>query len=327
MKTKSVAEERLYAQSSQSRHIAATATSPSPITKSSAAAPVSAVRSTFFDPWNSSSTGHQRAENRMGGSTSWRQSRNAKLGEQFRGGLSGGAKRVADSVGAGSEGFGKDGRKPNGGWGKGAAGLRTGGQKSLDEVWGASKGVKGEAGKPMRMEKLHLEMGSIDDMDRGDCKFLVQTSSGQTPMHKQHKQMFEGLCFYINGSTAPLVSDFKLKQLLAERGGKISIGLGRRTVTHVILGTASAHGGVGGGLAATKMQKEIAKIGGKGVKFVDVEWVLASIRHNARQSESRFSSLKLAPKNQSSVYRMLRRTSSSTSSGKSGEEGRASNSG
>jgi hypothetical protein len=65
-----------------------------------------------------------------------------KLGEQYRGGLGGGWKRVADTVGAGSEDFGKDGRKANGGWKKGAKGLRTGGQKSLAEVWGASKAGK-----------------------------------------------------------------------------------------------------------------------------------------------------------------------------------------
>ena len=101
----------------------------------------------FFDPWNSSSTGHQRAENRLSGSTSWRVSRNLKLGEQFKSGTTGG-KRVADTVGAGSEAFGKDGRKENGGREKGAKGLRTGGQKSLAEVWGASK-----TGKKLSQEK------------------------------------------------------------------------------------------------------------------------------------------------------------------------------
>jgi hypothetical protein len=94
---------------------------------------------TFFDPWNSSSTGHQRAENRLSGSTSWRVSRSLKLSAQYKGGLAGGEKRVADTVGAGSTAFGKDGRKPNGGWEKGAKGLRTGGQKSLADIWGATK--------------------------------------------------------------------------------------------------------------------------------------------------------------------------------------------
>jgi hypothetical protein len=65
-------------------------------------------------------------------------SRSLKLGEQYKGGLSGG-KRVQDTVGAGSEDFGKDGRKESGSWEKGAKGLRSGGQQSLAEVWSVSK--------------------------------------------------------------------------------------------------------------------------------------------------------------------------------------------
>lgn len=65
-----------------------------------------------------------------------------KLGEQYKGGLGGGGKRVADTVGAGSEDFCKDGRKENGGWERGAKGLRTGGQKSLADVWSVSKAGK-----------------------------------------------------------------------------------------------------------------------------------------------------------------------------------------
>lgn len=98
---------------------------------------VASARS-FFDPWNSSSTGHQRAENRLSGSTSWRQSRSLKLTEQYKGGP-GGGKRVADTVGTGSDDFGQDGRKADGGWEKGAKGLRTFGQKSLAEAWGKSR--------------------------------------------------------------------------------------------------------------------------------------------------------------------------------------------
>jgi hypothetical protein len=55
-----------------------------------------------FDAWNSSSTGHQRAENKLGGSTGWRMSRNQKLASQFKSGGTGG-KRISDTVGAGSE--------------------------------------------------------------------------------------------------------------------------------------------------------------------------------------------------------------------------------
>lgn len=86
------------------------------------------------------------------------------------------------------------------------------------------------------------------------------------------QQIFAGLCFYVNGSTAPLISDHKLKHILAAHGAQHSIALGRRTVTHVILGASTGNGGAGGGLAATKMQKEVAKAGGKSVKFVNSEW-------------------------------------------------------
>lgn len=86
------------------------------------------------------------------------------------------------------------------------------------------------------------------------------------------KQVFENLCVYINGTTGPLVSDHKLKYLLAQHGARISIALGRKTVTHVILGNTYNKGGAGGGLAGTKIQKEVSRVGGKGIKFVSVEW-------------------------------------------------------
>jgi hypothetical protein len=96
------------------------------------------------------------------------------------------------------------------------------------------------------------------------------------PMKLPDKQIFAGLCFYINGSTAPLVSDHKLKHMLAAHGARHSIALGRRSVTHVLLGTANTHGGAGGGLAATKIQKEVAACRGKAVKFITAEWYAKS---------------------------------------------------
>lgn len=71
---------------------------PKPIIPSAAQPKLSA----HFDAWNSSSTGHQRAENKLGGSTGWRQSRATKLSYQFKSGGTGG-KRIQDQVGAGSE--------------------------------------------------------------------------------------------------------------------------------------------------------------------------------------------------------------------------------
>lgn len=158
---------------------------------------------------------------------------------------------------------------------------------TLGEVFGArvTKATKEE-----RRDKDGLKEGIKERREMGEEK-----------SETQQKQIFRGLCFYINGSTAPLISDHKLKHLLVERGAKMSIALGRRSVTHVILGTANERGGAGGGLAGGKIQKEIARVGGKGVKFVGVEWVVESIKADKRLPETRFAKLKLAPKGQNSV--------------------------
>ncbi|KAF2012166.1 hypothetical protein BU24DRAFT_353048 [Aaosphaeria arxii CBS 175.79] len=272
---------------------------------------------TFFDPWNSSSTGHQRAENRLSGSTSWRDCRNRKLGEQFRSSGRGGGRRVADTVGAGSEGFGIDGRLANGGWERGASGLRTGGQRSLVEVWGARKR---RCSSSQEGESHTLDINDKDIvLPPPDHHHLPSSTSTSPPAQRppspsspaQPKQIFSGLCMYINGSTAPLISDQNLKRLLATRGATTSVALGRRTVTHVVLGTPISHrgsgSGSGGGLAASKIQREIERTGGKGVRFVSVEWVLESVKADIRLPESRFASstLRLAPEGQNSVYGMF----------------------
>lgn len=140
-----------------------------PLQSSTSSSAVANPTRTVFDPWNSASTGHQRAENRLLGSTSWRDSRNLKLREQYRGGLGGGGKRVADTVGAGSEECGKDGRKANGGWERGAKGLRTGRQRSLVEVWGASKVGSAKRSsqeeKEVKLEEARSESESGDGLD------------------------------------------------------------------------------------------------------------------------------------------------------------------
>ena len=103
------------------------------IKKSTSITKVAKPARKIFDAWNSSSTGHQRAENRLSGSTSWRQSRTRKLHEQFNDRTGGGGPRLTDTVGAGSEDFGKDGRTEDGGWMRGVPGLRVHGQRSLQE--------------------------------------------------------------------------------------------------------------------------------------------------------------------------------------------------
>lgn len=90
----------------------------------------------------------------------------------------------------------------------------------------------------------------------------------------RQRRVFDGLAIYINGSTYPLIGDHKLKHLLAENGAKLSLHLGRRQVTHVILGkpTGTQGAGAGGGLAGGKIEKEIRRSEGCGVKYVGVEW-------------------------------------------------------
>ena len=89
----------------------------------------------------------------------------------------------------------------------------------------------------------------------------------------RRRKIFDNLVIYVNGSTHPIISDHKLKHLLAENGARMSFHLGRRQVTHVILGRPSAAGhGAGGGLACGKLEKEIRKVGGCGIKYVGVEW-------------------------------------------------------
>lgn len=259
------------------------------------------IRKTF-DPWNSSSTGHQRAENRLGGSTSWRQSRTTKLGNQFASGA-GGGKRIFDTVGAGSKEFRKDGRKENGSWEKGAKGLRPEGWRDVGMM--ISKGSQAEL-EAQNQEKK----GKKDEFPETQLKISVDTEGleRETSKPKKPRGVFQDLGFYINGSTAPLVSDHRLKQLLAENGGRICLGLARRSVTHVIIGRPNGtHGGAGGGLSGTKIEKEIQRVRGCGIKFISVEWVLESLKTGKKLPEYEFEGVKTAPKGVESVVGMFKK--------------------
>ncbi|KAI1617433.1 hypothetical protein EDD37DRAFT_646282 [Exophiala viscosa] len=256
----------------------------------------------FFDPFNSSSTGHQRAENRLSGSTSWRDSRAYKLRHQFRDNTGGGGENhLSDLVGAGSEGFGKDGRKENGDWEKGAPGLREKGWQDIRSLMDGNRkrsadSVEGEDGKDSITElkkrrTSHIQESEYASRPREPDSQLASTQQQLQSTHDeetkesapQPPQIFRHLNIYLNGSTAPLISDHRLKQLFAQHGGNTSIGLGRRTVTHVIIGDDC-----GGGLASTKIQKEVALVGGKGVKYVTAQWILDSIGKGIRQPEARY---------------------------------------
>ncbi|KAI1140386.1 hypothetical protein F5Y05DRAFT_378210 [Hypoxylon sp. FL0543] len=253
-----------------------------------------------FDAWNSSATGHQRAENHLARTTGWRQSRNLKLTSQFKGGP-GGGERVSDTVGSGSKDWDPKLNAlvpPE---------LRSRAKRSVMDML-ANPGT-------MAMSTALSTKSDVENENRSGItaeeNLLAQrkTEDEAQEAGKAHlRGIFVGVVVYINGSTHPLISDHKLKHVLAEHGARTSIHLGRRQVTHVILGRhAGGSGGAGGGLAGGKMQKEIQKVNGCGVKFVGAEWVLESIKAGKRLPEARFSNLKIAPKGQQSVYGLYSR--------------------
>ncbi|KAH8671002.1 hypothetical protein BX600DRAFT_509717 [Xylariales sp. PMI_506] len=266
-----------------------------------------------FDAWNSSSTGHQRAENRLSGSTGWRESRSAKLQSQFRGGAAGG-QRLSDSVGAGS----KD-------WDVKAKALippavRARARNSVMDMLArpgvmkqcmttATASTAPAAGAPSENPACGASGRDLSsgDLVEEESQMAVRRVDGEirgAEGRRAPRKLFEGVVVYVNGSTHPLISDHKLKHVLAEHGASMSIHLARRQVTHVILGrpASGAGSGAGGGLAGGKLQKEISKVRGHGVKFVSVEWVLESIKAGKRLPEGRFSNLKIAAKAQPSVF-------------------------
>ena len=212
----------------------------------------------IFDPWNSSATGHQRAENNLSRSTSWRASRTMQLAHQYQAGA-GGGERTNDCEGAGSQDHGKDGIQN---WEERGSGTRENCWEDVREMFTREDTkVEIKSTKKDRVRVVGKEKGVAENEEPS--------------LIPERRKLFQNLRVYINGSTAPMVGDHKLKQLLAENGAGISIALGRRSVTHVILGTPNGcrNGpGAGGGLAASKIQKEIKRVGGCRVKYVGVEW-------------------------------------------------------
>lgn len=179
----------------------------------------------------------------------------------------------------GSKDFGQDGRLENGDWQDGAPGLRESGWQDVRALLSGEK-----ESNPYHGENIGGMSGARKDSTTITTKTTTTTTRIKNAEEKEAVQepklaggkIFQDLRIYINGTTAPLVSDHRLKQLVAEHGGSVRIALGRRSVTHVILGTpnnaAGGGQGAGGGLAAGKIQKEIKRVGGCGVKYVGVEW-------------------------------------------------------
>ncbi|KAK8089866.1 BRCA1 C Terminus domain-containing protein [Apiospora hydei] len=258
-----------------------------------------------FDPWNSSSSGHQRAENRLGASTGWRDSRNAKLHSQFRGD----ARRVSDAVGAGARDWDPKLQAvvpPE---------LRARARCSVADMLAKpgtmqrSLSSLSSTSSPSTSPRVGVVTGTADKdvtttgAESGSAEHARRTDEANKEISPDQQdqgpgRLFAGVVVYVNGSTHPQISDHKLKHVLAEHGGRLSSRLGRKQVTHVILGRPAG----GGGLSGTKLQKEIQKVRGAAVKFVGVEWILESIRAGKRLPEARFSNVKVASKGQQSVF-------------------------
>ncbi|KAL2157338.1 hypothetical protein VTH06DRAFT_6156 [Thermothelomyces fergusii] len=271
-----------------------------------------------FDPWNSASTGHQRAETR--GPPGWRESRTTKMNSQFRAGNSGG-ERMADAVGVGSREFDqrlgvfvpKEVRARalnsvadmlrNPGSMRAVSKPPARGLSATSSVSRPAPAPEGALGK-VRGDKdgaglVPEEKPAVERKAEDEAREVEEEEEAK---RARERKIFDGLVIFVNGSTYPLVSDHKLKHMLSEHGARVSLHLGRRQVTHVILGKPSGpNGGAGGGLAGGKLEREIKRVGGCGIKFVGVEWVLESIRAGRRLPEARFANLKLVSRRQQTV--------------------------
>ncbi|KAM5435673.1 hypothetical protein McanMca71_006310 [Microsporum canis] len=275
-----------------------------------------------FDAWNSVSTGHQRAEVKQTNSSGWSQVRSQKLSAQYGRGGNHAAKTGKWAW------LDKDGRKKRGPLNDGNGDIRhlMGGVKKRkiedDELvkrlsmkqgphtQGQGQGQVADGGPVMSLEQSKGAVCFDERYDRTTNDTSTQEQEVNDTHERKDKQIFANLTIYINGSTMPLISDHKLKNTLIDHGAKISIGLARRSVTHVILGcpngetegnSTCSSAGAGGGLAAGKMRREITRVGGMGVKFVGVEWVLESIKAGCRLPEARFANVHIASKRQKSV--------------------------
>ncbi|WEW57897.1 hypothetical protein PRK78_003364 [Emydomyces testavorans] len=287
-----------------------------------------------FDPWNSSSTGHQQSENPYAG-TSWRETRNQKLATQLKR-KTGGLERAGDwrwvtpmemeeekrrrdrnddirsffgvkkrkiETSSGDEVKIRPGSPVMVAGDSGGKRVKSARFDTSDDVPCVLEGGNGDEteravsywqkGTPVRNTGKKEDAArnpingislpghsSLDAAPSQSFTTSIASPSEPSGQPSNGKGIFNNLTIYINGSTLPLISDHKLKQILVKNGADISICLARRKVTHVILGRPNKNTraeivggeGVGGGLAAGKLQREIQRVGGKGVKFVGVEW-------------------------------------------------------
>jgi len=116
-----------------------------------------------------------------------------------------------------------------------------------------------------------------EEQDEGKEEKKGEEAGVEVVEREKKKKIFAGCTVYVNGSTAPLISDVELKRVLVANGAVVTTVMSRKRVSHVVLakpvdGLGSGGGGIGGGLAAGKLQKEILTKKGNGARYVRVEW-------------------------------------------------------
>ncbi|KAE8308207.1 hypothetical protein BDV41DRAFT_568447 [Aspergillus transmontanensis] len=254
-----------------------------------------------FDPWNSCATGHQRADSSTG--TAWRRTREEKLARQFNSAWG----DCTDSPG----GVTSLRKEEKGEWVRAHTNnrgeTRDLGQRDIRSMMRFGKRSRdvSDAGKDRDSSERKLKVSKVAglgvDASMGSLDDLLPTSSSLSAEVKDVPQVFKGVTVYINSTYHPGVSDHYLKRLLTMHGAAVSLSLSRK-VSHVIVAKPNAGPGMGfgGGLAASKLQKEISRGGWKGIKVVFVEWALESIEAGKRLSEARFA-MEIMPKGQRSV--------------------------
>ncbi|KAJ5571745.1 hypothetical protein N7535_005405 [Penicillium sp. DV-2018c] len=292
-----------------------------------------------FDTWQSPSTGHQRAGEGGSflGSTSWRQARSDKLSRQYR---SGDCLPTRQPAGSGRDKTPErnlvpgafDGKcasqsppRVSGEWAMVSGEVAARNELGVRNIRSFMSVNKRKASDGLEREKKVEKKGRIGggeetkkeedpkcQVDYEESKSGSSCSAAKDLDLKSTSNIFAGVTVFVNGSTLPQISEYKLKHLLVGNGARTSIYMARKTVTHVIIGqpnTGTGNGaavsGAGGGLAAGKLQQEIARGGWKGVKVVSVDWAIESIRAGRRLAESRFPGMHVAAKGQRSVAGMF----------------------
>ena len=260
----------------------------------------------IFDAWNSASTGHQRHRAGYAGSSGWRDTRMLKLERQFR---DGDCLREEDSAptararafdgicvsecddGPAEKEIEKDKENVtvNGTgewrWVSDAEAKRSHmGVRDIRSFMGVSKRKADDSvalvdGKKQKVIEDSAQRPTVklsSALEGSSDRVFSRSSSSETAAKPEGSpKIFAGMTVFINGSTLPLISDHKLKQLLIQHGAQVSIFMARKSVSHMIVGQPNAGaeaGGAGGGLSARKLQQEIARGGWKGVKITNVEW-------------------------------------------------------